>query len=80
MCKILVCVIFQIASNISKDFILYENNNKILHINISKSLYQRLQFLLQKFVDRTTFCSYKLNSYDSYIANKIIKKTQCILL
>ena len=75
----LVDMLVQIAPEIYKDFVTYENGQKILYVQVLRAIYGMLQSALlfyKKIRNDLTDSGFEINPYDPCVANKMVKGTQ----
>ena len=70
------------ANNKYKDFVIFENNTKVIYLRLSRDLYGCVQSALlwyHTFVDKLLKDGFQLNKYDPCVANKTINGEQCTI-
>ena len=70
------------ANNKYKDFVIFENNTKVIYLRLSRALYGCVQSALlwyHTFVDKLLKDGFQLNKYDPCVANKTINGEQCTI-
>ena len=75
----LVDMLVQIAPEIYKDYVTYENGQKILYVQVLRAIYGMLQSALlfyKKIRNDLINNGFEINPYDPCVANKMVKGTQ----
>ena len=74
----LVDMLVHIAPEIYKDFVTYENGQKILYVQVLRAIYGMLQSALlfyKKIRNDLVSSGFEINPYDPCVANKMVKGT-----
>ena len=75
----LVDMLLELAEEVYKDFVVYENNIKVLYVEVLKALYGMLQASLlfyKKLKKDLESIGFKINPYDPCVANRMINGKQ----